>query len=66
MATGLHAIESNNFVPSRSTKEKDFDRPTADARAASKSWAIPPAQDPIDLAERILTLYVTRVAGIFT
>lgn len=59
MAAGLHAIESNNFVSVANTQSKDFDRPNYSG-AMSKHWAIPPAQDPVDLAERIGTLYVPK------
>lgn len=59
MAAGLHAIESNNFASVANKQFKDFDRPNYSG-AMSKHWAIPPAQDPVDLAERIGTLYACR------
>lgn len=59
MAAGLHAIESNNFASVEDKPFKDFDRPHYSG-AMSKHWAIPPAQDPVDLAERIGTLYVSE------
>lgn len=59
MAAGLHSIDSNNFVPPESKKGPfvDFDRPTGSSRAMTNDWAIPAPQDPVDLAERISTLY---------
>lgn len=59
MAAGLHAIESNNFSYVTDDTFKDFDRPHYSG-AMSKHWAIPPAQDPVDHAERIGTLCVRR------
>lgn len=57
MAAGLHAIESNNFVPPTPIGDRDFDRPSYRG-VANRFWAIPPPEDPVDLSERISTLYV--------
>ncbi|KAJ9107299.1 hypothetical protein QFC21_000749 [Naganishia friedmannii] len=57
MAAGLHAIESNNFVPPTSMGDRDFDRPSY--RGTTNSfWAIPPPEDPVDLSERISTFWM--------
>ncbi|KAJ9098881.1 hypothetical protein QFC19_006219 [Naganishia cerealis] len=57
MAAGLHAIESNNFVPPTPVGDRDFDRPNYRG-TANNFWAIPPPEDPVDLSERINTFWM--------